>query len=45
MKVKQVLIALLILVSQVTDLSARVDAATLLQQMEWLHQADRKSVV
>ena len=45
MKVKQALIALLILVFQVTGLSARVDAATLLQQMEWLHQAKKINFV
>ena len=45
MKVKQALIALLILVFQVTGLSARVDVATLLQQMEWLHQAKKINFV
>lgn len=45
MKVKQALIALLILVFQVTGLSARVDTTTLLQQMEWLHQAKKINFV
>ena len=39
MKVNQVIIALFTLLFQVTHLVSRVDAATLLQQMEWLHQA------
>ena len=45
MKVKQALITVLFLVLQVTNLSARVDAATLLQQMEWLHQAKKINFV
>lgn len=45
MKVNQALIALLILVLQVTSLSAKVDATTLLQQMEWLHQAKKINFV